>query len=314
MAYDNLISRTDATALIPEDVSTAILDKVANYGSAALQLFRNVPMSRKTTRMPVLSALPTAYFVDGDTGLKQTTEVNWDNKNLVAEEIACIVPIPENVVDDSDFDAWASVEPHIVEAVGRTLDAAIFFGTNKPASWPTAIVPAAVSAGNVYARGTNNAAAGGIGQDVSELFSLVEADGYDVNGVVASRAYRGRLRSARNGDGTLQPEVSPTEVYGVPVEYPMRGLWPTGVSAAELIAGDFMEGLIGVRQDITYKVITEGVITDDSGDIIYNLPQQDMIALRIKARFAFQVANVINRDQPTEGSRYPFGVLRSPAS
>ena len=83
--------------------------------------------------------------------------------DLVAEEIAAIVPIPENVVDDATFDVWAEIRPMLEEAVGRALDAAVFFGTNKPASWPTAIVPAAVAAGNVYARGTNNAAAGGVG-------------------------------------------------------------------------------------------------------------------------------------------------------
>lgn len=313
MPYDSVISRTDATALIPEEVSTSILEGVTRQ-SAALTLFRQLPMSRKQTRMPVISALPTAYFVDGDTGLKQTTEVNWDNKYLTAEEIACIVPIPEAVVDDSEFDAWGSVQPLVEEAIGRTLDAAVFFGTNKPSSWPSAIVTAAVAASSMYARGTNNAAAGGIAQDISETFALVEADGFDVNGIAANVAYKGRLRGARNADGDKHMEVSPSEAYGVPITYPMRGLWPTGTNAAEMIVGDWTNGILGVRQDITYKVLDQAVIQDGSGAITYNLAQQDMVALRVVARFAFQVANVVNRDQPTEASRYPFAVLRSPAS
>jgi hypothetical protein len=39
-----------------------------------------------------------------------------------------------------------------------------------------------------------------------------------------------------------------------------------------------------------------------------------MVALRLVFRAAYAVANPINNQQPTEGSRSPFGVLRSPAS
>src|SRR5689334_15242102 len=126
MAYNNLISRTGAQATIPEQVSNAIMKTVQN-DSAALQLFTHIPMSSNQTRMPILSALPTAYFVNGDTGLKQTTEVDWSNKYLNAEEIAAIVPIPEAVLNDAadtGFDVWGSVQPLISQAIARVLDAA----------------------------------------------------------------------------------------------------------------------------------------------------------------------------------------------
>jgi hypothetical protein len=156
--YNNIISRADVDAFIPEDVATEVL-QAAVQQSAALSLFPSVPMSSKTRRMPVLSALPVAYFVNGDTGLKQTTEMAWGGKYLEAEEIACIVPVPEAVLDDADFDLWGQVQPRLAEAVGQALDAAIFVGTNKPATWPQAVIPAAIAAGNTYERGTNAAAA-----------------------------------------------------------------------------------------------------------------------------------------------------------
>jgi HK97 family phage major capsid protein len=269
-----------------------------------------VPMSSKTRRMPVLSALPVAYFVNGDTGLKQTTEMAWGGKYLEAEEIAVIVPVPEAVIDDADFDLWGQVQPRLAEAVGRTLDAAIFLGTNKPSTWPQAIVPAAIAAGNVYERGTNNAAAGGISADVNGLFSVIEDDGFVVSGLVAKGSYKGLLRNARDANGVLLSEVSQGTIYGVPIQYAMTALWPAPATA-EAIAGDFSQGILGIRQDLTYKLLTEAVITDDTGLVIYNLPQQDMVALRVVARYGFQVANAMTWENTNDATRYPWAVMQN---
>jgi hypothetical protein len=105
---NNIISRADAGALMPEQVSNEMLTNLADkaQGSAARKLFRSVPVSRGQVRFPVLSALPIAYWVTGDTGLKQTTEVNWANKFLNIEELAVIVPIPESVLDDAGTPIW----------------------------------------------------------------------------------------------------------------------------------------------------------------------------------------------------------------
>jgi HK97 family phage major capsid protein len=307
--FNNIISRADVDAFIPEDVATEVL-QAAVQSSAALSLFPHVPMSSKTRRMPVLSALPVAYFVNGDTGLKQTTEMAWGGKYLEAEEIAVIVPVPEAVIDDADFDLWGQVQPRLAEAVGRTLDAAIFLGTNKPSTWPQAIVPAAIAAGNVYERGTNNAAAGGISADVNGLFSVIEDDGFVVSGLVAKGSYKGLLRNARDANGVLLSEVSQGTIYGVPIQYAMTALWPAPATA-EAIAGDFSQGILGIRQDLTYKLLTEAVITDDTGLVIYNLPQQDMVALRVVARYGFQVANAMTWENTNDATRYPWAVMQN---
>lgn len=310
-AYDSIISRSDAAALIPEDVTQRLLTGMVNE-SAALTLFPRVPMSRAQQRMPVLSALPTAYFVNGDTGLKQTSEAAWTNKYLNAEELAVIVPIPENVIDDTDFDVWGMIQPLLEQAAGRALDAAIFFGTNKPASWPSDIVTAATAAGNNITRGTANQASGLVAGDISSLFATVEADGYDVSGIIANRLYRGVLRNLRNLNGDRLAEVGPASAYDVAIRFPMRGLWPASSGQVDMIAGDFSEGILAVRSDFTYKILDQAVIQDGTGAIVYNLAQQDMVAMRMTIRVAWQVANVLNYDQPTEASRYPFGIMLRP--
>lgn len=314
MSYDQITDRGAASALIPEEVSNALLTAAAGQ-SVVMSAFPQVRMSRKQSRMPVMQSLATAYFVDGDTGLKQTSDAAWGNKFLTAEELAVILPVPNNVADDIDggFDVWGNLQAAAAEAIARAIDDAALFGTNKPASWPTALVAAATAAGHTVARGTHTAAEGGIAEDINAAFSLVEGDGFDVSLVAAHRSYRGLLRGARDADGVRLAEVSPDSVYGVPVQYPARGLWPTGAAAAEVLVGDRSQGIVGVRSDMTYRVLDQAVITDADGNVVYNLPQQGMKALLVNFRVAFQVANTIRRDNENEATRYPFAVITAPA-
>lgn len=297
--------------MVPEEVSSVMLTNLQNT-SAALSMARRIPVARNQTRFPVLSALPLAYWVTGDTGLKQTTEAAWSNKYLNIEELAAIVPIPEAVLDDAGFDIFGSIRPLLEDAIGRALDAAIFFGTSAPASFPTNIVAGALAAGNNVTRTTNNAAAGGLAGDLSDVIGKLEADGYDATGAIGITTLKGRLRQVRDTTGMKLDEVSPTDFYGAPIMYPMRGQWPSGSGAVELIAGDFGQLVIGVRQDMTFKILDQAVIQDNSGNIVYNLAQQDMVALRVVFRAGWQVSNPINYDQSTEGSRYPFATLLAP--
>jgi hypothetical protein len=93
----------------------------------------------------------------------------------------------------------------------------------------------------------------------------------------------------------------------------MQGEWPSdGVAGANvrMIAGDFAsQFVVGVRSDITLKILDQSVIQDGTGAIIYNLAQQDMIALRLTFRVGWQVRNTLNNANPTESSRYPAAVL-----
>src|ERR1044072_8763529 len=271
MPYDNFISRSDAGALIPEEVSSQIFQDLPKQ-SVAVSLFKQVKMSSKQQKMPVLSVLRTPYFVNGHRGIKQTTQVNWADTHLEAEEVACIVPIPEAVLDDSAFDVWEEIKPRVVEAIGRTIDAAVLFGTNKPASWATSIFDAATTAGNTFDSGSVSGQK--IDVDVSKVMESVEADGFMVNGFAASVTLKAAFRSLRTTE--VLPIVqrslqvgSPDALYNERIYYVTNGAWD--VAKALLIAGDWTQGIIGVRQDITYKLLDQAVITDNTNAIIYNL-------------------------------------------
>ena len=308
MPFNSLTDRTDAGALIPEDVSREIIAALP-VGSAALSTFRRVNMTRAQQRMPVLSALPVAYWVSGDTGLKQTSEINWANKYLDVRELAVIIPIPEAVLDDADFDIWGEARPRLAEAFGVKLDAATLMDVDNP--WPETyqqgIVRQAFDAGNYVNEGTGVDFA----DDVALTFGKVEDDGFDVNTIYARRRVRSRLRRLR-AVGTNEPIYqdiaagSPPTLYGEPITWVSGDPW---VDNYELIAGDRRAAILGVRQDISFKIFTEGVISDDSGNVVLNLMQQDAVAMRATGRFAFAVANPLTRENATEADRFPFAVL-----
>ena len=139
-------------------------------------------MTTAQNKLPVLDSLPIAYFVNGDTGAKKTTKQAWDKKVIYAEEIAVIVPIPEAVLDDADYDIWGEVKPRVQEAFGKVIDAAILFGDGKPTNWRDGLVPSAKTAGASVVMGndlfTDLLGEGGV-------ISKVEESGFFVNGHVA---------------------------------------------------------------------------------------------------------------------------------
>ena len=308
MPFNNIVSRADADALIPEEVATEII-QVATQESAALTLCRRATMSSKTKSLPVLSALPVAYWVNGDTGLKQTSEQAWAGIVLTAEEIATIVPVPEAVVEDADFDVWAELRGPLAEAVALKIDQAVFAGVDKPASWPAAIVPAAQAAGNKEVIDAT-AAQGGVFGDVEAAMGLVEADGFDPTGIAARADFKRLIRGARSAQGDLLGEGSTTSVWDLPVSYTLPGVLADPVRA---VVGDFDLAVVGVRQDLTYKVLDQAVITDDAGAIIFNLPQQDMIALRVTMRVAYATGIPVTR-AGTGADKYPFATLENAAA
>lgn len=309
--YNSIIGRDDVGGMIPAPVSAEVISGIP-AASAAMTTFRRVTMPSGTESLPVLSVLPTAYWVgETDTGLKQTTEVNWDNVTLTARELAVIVPIPIAVVEDAAVDVWAEVRPRLSEAFGAALDAAVLFGLNAPSVWPDSIAEQAVAAGNVVAEGTGV----DIAEDINLTWAEVEADGFDVNVQYAKRSLRSRLRGLRddNNQPILNERLQGGEVtiYGEDVIYVANGSWDNDYT---LIVGDRNAAILGVRQDIRYEFFREGVIQDGNGAIVLNLMQQDAIALRATARFAYATANPASTIATDENTRFPFAVLTGSGS
>ena len=305
-----IIDRTGAEALIPEENAREIIQGAVAQ-SAALSMGRRLAnMTSKQTKLPVLDALPIAYFVDGDTEQKKTTKQQWDKKILYAEEVAVIVPIPEAVLDDADYDIWGEVRPRIQEAFGKVIDQAIFFSTGKPTNWRAGLVPSATAAGATVALGTNDLFDVIMGE--GGVIAKVEESGFFVSGHLADISMRAKLRGLKDQQerplflASMQQAGNYT-LDGSAMTFPRNGAWDP--SAALMVSGDFSQLVYSIRQDITFKLFTEGVVQNTDGTIAYNLMQNDMVALRAVMRLGWEIPNPINALKTNKNQRFPFAVL-----
>ena len=312
--YANLMGRGDLyqPTMLPDQLSKEII-QTAPQQSVVMARARKVPMSSKTAKQPVLASLPDAYWVNGDTGLKQTTKMAWDGVSMTAEELAVIVPIPDNLIADSQIPLWDSIKPLLVEAVGKKIDAATIFGDDKPASWPNSIIAGAVAAGNSVELGTG----ADIGVDLATLGERLALDGFAMNGFISRPGLQWSLVGLRGADGRsiytppqdsgLNQPVRDAGLYGYPLNEVTTGVWDP--ADAVMVGADWSKIVVGIRQDITFQMFSEGVISDADGKVILNLMQQDSKAMRLVFRVGFQVANPITRLNQNAATRYPAGVI-----
>lgn len=308
-----MISRTDVSGMIPEPITREIFEGVVAE-SAVLSMGRRLPdMTSGTQAINVLDVLPTAYWVDADGGVKQTTKAAWAKKRLYAEELAVIVPIPEAVLDDAEYDIWASVRPRIVEAFHKAIDAAILFGTNKPTSWRDGIFDSCVDTSNFVI------ATSDLYQDImgtAGVIAKVEEDGYLPNGVIGKIGLRASLRGLvdQNGVPIFVSNMQGSTNYmldGMPLFFPTNGGFDS--SNCQMIVGDFSQLVYAVRQDITYKLLDQATIIDPADNtVVYSLAQQDMVALRCVMRLGWEVPNPVNEINTSADpslTRFPFAIL-----
>ena len=316
--FNDLITRTDVP--IPTEEVGELL-KVMPEESVLLKRARRQPMSTKTVKQTIMTTFPDAYWVDGDTGLKQTTKQSFSQPTMTAEELAVIAVVPDAVIDDSSLPIWATLRPFLAEAIGKKVDAAAIYGTDKPASWPLALVPGAIAAG-VITPGNLAATPADARKDAGQLVAdlglkMARSAGANISGLIAQAGTGWELDRIRDADRRPIYDGVAGALRGVPFDELKNGAWSdvgTGDTAVPLIGVDWSQVYVGIRQDITVKMLDQAVISDAAGKVVFNLAQQDAKALRIVFRVGYQAVMPVNHQQLDAAKRFPAGVIRGALS
>lgn len=280
------ISRADVASLIQDEYSSTFLQRAAE-GSVALTAFPAMPVGTSVTNMPVLATLPTASWVS-ETGTKPTAEVTWANKTFVIEELAVIIPIHENVLADATVDIVSSIVAEGGAAIGRALDAAVFFGTNKPASWTSpSLFDSAVAKSQTVEMVDGDANANDLYGATMQVAGMVADTGLDPSALFAGAPLRYRMANVRNAQGDLA--FVGDQFAGFDTMFVRTGAWDA--TKAEVMVVDPSRVRLAVRQDVTVKMLTEATLSNGGSPI--NLAERDMVGFRFVARYGYVLSDHI---------------------
>lgn len=295
------ILKKDIEALIPSEVIGGIIDGVRTQ-SKAMQMFRRLPnMKTNQARLRVLDTLPIAYWQSAPTSLKKLTNTAWENKYIVAEELAVIVPISEQLVNDIEYNVWSEVKPLLIEAFAKKFDQTVFSGIDKPFGFREGLITTALNAGMVVTQEEDET----LYSTINRAMGKVEESGFEVNGIIGGVGLKSKLRGMVD---TIGRPITDTEINDINKAFLNNGAWDK--NKAEMIVGDMSQAVYSIRQDITFKILDQAMIQDPAtGQVLYNLPQQDMLAIRAVMRIGWEVPNPVNALNEDESTRFPFAVV-----
>jgi len=300
---------SDFSGIIPHEYSQQIIEE-ATQQSTVLQLAQLLPMGTRISELPVPATLPTADWITGanlppgGAGRKPYTAMRLAPQVITAEEIAAVVAIPDQYLEDNTINLWNWCRPRLAEAIAVRLDATVLFGTGAiPATFPTGGIVNA--AGNAFSRPVVNGIDAVDG--VNQAMSLVEQQGIAVTGHSADLGAKGQFRGVRDQNGSLLlgteqvGNMQRPTLYGAPIAYSAYAQ----VTNADFVTGAWQYLVIGVRQDIRFRFDPSGVIVNPAnGQVEVSGFQDNVTPCKIWARFGCTIVKPVTPRVP--GGAVPF--------
>lgn len=302
---------SDFSGIIPHEYSQQIIDEVEQR-SAVLQLASIMPMGTRISELPVTGALPKAQWVTGTgappagTGRKPYTDLKLSPQVVTAEEIAAVVAIPEQYLEDNTINLWNWARPKLAEAIAVRLDETVLFGgAGIPLTFPVGGVTAAAYSGTVNPAGARDAV-----DAVNQAMSSVEAQGLNVTGHSADIGAKGAFRGVRDQTGALllgTEQVGNSQrptLYGEPIAYSQYA----SLTLADFVTGAWEYLVIGVRQDIRFRIDPSGTIADNAGVVLVSGFQDNVVPCKVWARFGCTIVKPVTPRVPAGAT--PFAKVR----
>lgn len=294
----NATNDVDGAYIVPTELSSEVLRiEAAGYG-VARQEMRYLPFggSGDTRIIPKLNSSVSVFWtLEG--GKKGGTKAQFGVVTQILKKLTGIVPITEELIEDSNIDIVKLVAELFVEAVAIEEDLQYFDGDGTV--WTgllrTASIPAlAIASGSTFASVTAD--------DLLKLQSKVKKAARTRGKYYMSTSIIDLVRTFKGADGQYIWKDSPSAgglstLWGKPVveveAMPSTDLTnPQQANKHFVLFGDMKLGAIyGDKGEVRVKMLSEATITDADGTTQINLAEQDMIGVRMVKRTGYVVAN-----------------------
>lgn len=254
--------------LVPEDISSQVIDMARNLAACIRVGARTVPMDSGTLHLARIDEDPKAYW-RGENKSITPSDMSFGKFTLTAKTLACLVKCSVEVVEDAaNLDEL--VRRSMSEALALELDRAALFGEGTPVE----------PRGLYHTEGVHEIIMGAPGEDGATLTSvdpyfnarlpILTSNGMP-SGVVYSPREEVWLEQLKDGDGRyLLPPESWTRMKKVSTnQIPTNMVQGQRDDASCSFTGDFSQMLIGMRTNLVIEASRQAA--DASGSAFGDL-------------------------------------------
>lgn len=290
----DLGSPDDAKAglLIPTELLNEVLRIIPEYGVARVEMLY-LPFSGpgNTRTIPTLGTSVTMNWTD-EGGKKKSTQPKFAIVTQTLKKLTAIVPMTEEILEDSLINLTELVGKLIAEAVAKEVDIQFFNGTGSPFT-------------GILNNGSINQVTEGTGDAddnlADELLRMQDATPAGAQAgakYYLNRTWLSKIRKLKDQDGNYIYQAPaaglPGTIWNKP--YVTVEAMPTVAEVTQegdpfILYGNLKQGAIyGDKQQIRVKLLDQATINDTDDSTSINLAEQDMIALRFVQRVGYVIA------------------------
>ena len=206
-----------------------------------------------------------------------------------------MLAIPDAFIDDAGIPVWSLVRQELASAIAVELDGAVLFGTRAPASYPT---------GGVAAAAAPLVSDADPAKALDAAMSAVEATGLTPTGIAGAPAIRSALRTISANQMVPSSQAPSYSYFGLPLA--TTPVWDA--TRGDAFVGDWSKLIVGVRQDVSFDLSTDGVLFDNAGAILVSAFQDDMTLMRCYIRVGVVLGVPVKADNT--GPSKPFSAAK----
>lgn len=279
--------------LVPDELRNEILRIAEKQYGLARREMRYLPFSGpgNSRRIPALATSVSVTWTD-EAAEKQSTAPTFGIVTQTMKKLAAIVPMTEEIIEDSSIDIVALVAELFAEAVAKEEDIQFFRGTGSP--WTGVLYNGSVNVRNIV--GANPATV-----TADALLGMVDATPSDaLNGAkfYMHRSVLSTLRSLKDTTGQyiLQSPLvagAPQTMWGYDVitSDAFVPVTQTGAAVPFVMFGNLKRAAIfGDKQQLRVKMLDQATVNNAANSGTLNLAQRDMMAIRIVERVGYVLA------------------------